>query len=119
MNNILFILWVTLIIYVLLETDAVPKWGKLLRMSFLRYEDYDKQIGIFGNIKYKDFLLSKYQNFFIYLVTCQECLCVWVNILSFAIFPKVFGGWWLFGATTLGCIAAIALFKFILRKLYE
>jgi hypothetical protein len=119
MNNLFCIGWLTLILYVFLETDAIPKWGKLLRLKFLKYEEYEKQNGIFGNISYKHFLLSKYQNFFIYLFTCQECLGIWLTIGAYAGWHHLLYGWATFGLTAIGVVVGIATLKYILRKLYE
>lgn len=119
MNIILFIFWITLVLYVLLETDAVPKWAALFRLKFFKYEEWETKSGIFGGIDYKTFLSTNYKNFFIYLVTCQECLCVWLNIIGFLIWSKHFGGWSYFGISVIGSLMSIAALKFVLRKFYE
>jgi len=120
MNNILFIFWVTLVLYVLLETDAVPKWARFLDVKWLKYEEYEKKQEMFGSeLKYRVFLSSNYKNFFVFLLTCQECLCVWLNIIGFNIFKSELGGWGFFGVTTIFSLVTIAALNFILRKLYE
>lgn len=119
MNIILFIFWIALVLYVLLQTDAVPKWAEFFGLKFFKYEKYKEKNSLFGGIKYKDFLASNYPNFFITLVTCQECLCVWLNIIGFIFFAPALGGWAFFGITTVGSLVAIAALNFILRKLYE
>ena len=120
MFNILFISWVVFILYILLETDVIPQYSELFKLKFMKYKEFNKQKEVMGgDTKYKYFLLSRYRNFFINLITCQECLCVWLNIVGFLIASKHFGGWFMFAPTTLGCILGIALFNFILRKFYE
>ena len=114
-----FIFWVVLILYVLLETEAVPKWGEFLNIKCLKCDEYKEKQKIFGDIKYKTFLQTVYPNFFIHLLCCQECLCVWLNIVGFIIFSDKLGGWENFGVTTLASFIAIAAFNFILKKLYE
>lgn len=120
MNNFYFIGWVVLVLYILQETDALPQWGKLLRFKFLKYAEYEKQLSSgFGlNLKYTHFLLSKYPNFLVYLFSCQECLAVWFCIAGFIASCDKMGGWITFGWTTVASILAIAVFKFVLRKLY-
>lgn len=118
MNNIWLVAWITLIVYILLETDAIPEWGKLLRLKFLKYEEYEKQQTSLG-LRYKYFLLSKHPNFIVHLITCQECLSVWLTIFGFLLFREELGGWQRFGLTALGSIKGIAAFKFILKRLYE
>lgn len=121
MSNFLFICWAVLVLYILQETDAIPQWGKLLRLKFTKYEGYEKQVNtsLGLNLKYTHYLLSKHPNFFVNLITCQECLAVWLCIGGFALFWKQLGGVWAFGATTLGVILGVAVFKFLLRKIYE
>jgi len=119
MNNLAFIFWVTLVLYVLLETDAIPKWGKFLEFKFLKYEEYEEKRKVFEDMKYKTFLSTFYPNFFVQLVSCQECLCVWLNIIGFSLFSNFLGGWPWFALTTLGSLIAIAGLNYILKKLYE
>lgn len=119
MNNLFLIGWITVIIYILHETDAVPKWAKLLRLKFLKFDEYDKRQGIFSDLKYRHFLCAKYPNFFVELMTCQECLCVWLNILGYAFFAQFLGGWETFGVTIVISWMAIGAFKKLLGKIYE
>ena len=119
MNIILFIFWITLVLYVLLETDAVPKWAEAFGLKFFKYEEWKAKNEMFGGLSYKTFLSMNYGNFFVYLVTCQECLCVWLNILGFILFPSFVGGWAFFGITVIGSLISIAVVNFILKKLYE
>lgn len=108
-----------MVLYVLLETDAVPKWAGVLGLRFFKYQEFKDKQGLFGDMKYKNFLASSYPNFFIYLLTCQECLCVWLNIIGFIFFPQALSGWGFFGITTIGSLIAIATLNRLLRKLYE
>jgi hypothetical protein len=117
MYNLLFIGWNILILYILLETDAVFKWAKLFKLNFFKYKEFEESQAIYG--KYQYFLSSRYPNFIVSLLTCQECLCIWLNIVGFIIFSDYLGGIWAFGLTTLLSLIGIALFKYILKKLYE
>jgi hypothetical protein len=119
MINLLFVFWVILFLYIYFETSAVIEWGKFLKLKFLKYEDYEQSLKIFPDLKYTDFLMMKYDNFFVKLITCQECLCIWINIIIFLIFNSILGGWLLFGANSIMCLIGAALFKFIMKKLYE
>lgn len=119
MTIILFIFWTALVLYILLETDVVPKWAEFLGLKFFKYDEWNTKREMFGDLKYSTFLATYYKNFFIQLLTCQECLCVWLNILGFMFFPAVIGNWWFFGITTVGSLIAIAALNFTLKKLYE
>jgi len=119
MTNILFISWIALILYVLLETDAPVKYAEFFGLKVVKYKEFKEKKDMFPDLKYKNFLSTYYGNFLVYLLTCQECLCVWLNIIGFLIFPHWLHGWAFFGITTIGSLFLIALFNFILRKLYE
>lgn len=119
MNIILFIFWIALVLYVLLETDAVPKWAQFFGLKFFKYKEWEEKNKTFGGVTYKHYLSTYHKNFFTSLVTCQECLCVWLNILGFIFFHSFLGGWWYFGLTTIGSLVTIAVVKFVLQKLYE
>lgn len=119
MNNMLLIFWVTLILYILLETDAVVKWAEALRLKFFKYEEFKERQKLFGDIKYHQFLAGNYNNIFVALFACSECLCIWLNIIGFIIFAPELGGWAMFAPTAMTSMIFIALFKLILKRLYE
>ena len=120
MNNILFICWATLFLYISLDTEAIPSWGRLFRMQkLLKLDDYERQCSILGNLSYPSFIRSKYNGFWVKLLSCQECLCVWINLIAFIFFSSALGGWAYFGANTLGLLAFCAAFKAFLKKMYE
>jgi len=119
MINLLSIFWIVLFLYIYFETSAILEWGKFLKFKFLKYEQYEESLKIFPDLSYWDFLSMKHDNFFIKLISCQECLCVWLNLILFFIFSHDLGGWIFFGINTIGCLFGIALFKFLMRKLYE
>ena len=88
MNNLLIIFWNVLILYVLLETDAIYKWAKLFKLKFFKYKEFEEKKEIYQ--KYQYFIRSKYPNFIVSLVTCQECLAIWLNIMQFVFFQYLF-----------------------------
>lgn len=119
MNNLISIFWIVLFLYIYFETDALVSWGKLLKLKFLKYEEFEEKQKIFSDIRYTDFLIMKYSNFFIKLITCAECLCVWINIILFIFLNQDLGGWRFFAVNTIGSLLGFAFFKFVLKKLYE
>lgn len=119
MNNVLSVFWVILFLYIYFETNALVSWGKLLKLKFIKYDEYEESQKMFTDIKYTDFLMMKYDNFFIKLISCQECICVWLNIFLFLFFNQDLGGWRFFAVNTVGSLFGIAFFKFVLKKLYE
>lgn len=119
MNIILFIFWIIMILFIILETDAIPKWAEFLKFRCMKYAEFNEKRKIFPDLKYKNFLSAYHSNFFVALFTCQECLCVWLNILGFICFGKYIGGWAYFGISTIGSLLGIAFFNFLLKKIYE
>jgi len=117
MYNFYFIYWVILILYILLETDAVLKWAELFKLKMFKYKEFNEKRDIYG--KYTFFLNAKYPNFLVSLLTCQECLCVWLNIIGFSIFSNYLNGWVAFAPDVLLSLMGIAAFKKILKNLYE
>lgn len=119
MSNILTVFWIILILYIWLETDAFFKWAKLFKIKPF-YKDYEERLNYFSGLKYIDYLMMKFpRNFFINLITCQECLVIWLNILCFICFSQQLGGWLYFGINTLASIWGIAWIKSSLKNFYE
>lgn len=119
MNNIISIFWIILFLYIYFETEALISWAKLLKLKFFKYEEYEEKQKIFPDIKYTDFLIMKYNNFIIKLITCAECLSVWINIFLFLFFSNELGGWRFLAVNIIGSLFGFAFFKFILKKMYE
>ena len=114
-----FVFWVTILLYILLETDAPVEYCKFLHLKFTKYKQFEEKQQLFPDLKYSQFLAANYPNFFIKLVTCSECLAVWMNYFGFLCFSKDLGGWQFLGLTILGSWISFAGLKFILKKLYE
>lgn len=119
MNNLISIFWVILFLYIYFETDALVSWAKLLKLKFLKYEEYEEKSKIIMGLKYTDFILMKWDNFFAKLVSCPECSCVWINIILFMVFNESLGGWRFFAVNTIGSLLGFVFFKYLLKKLYE
>jgi hypothetical protein len=115
--NLIF--WVTLLLYILLETDAPVEYGRFLHLKFIKYKQFEEKQQLFPDLKYSQFLSNYYPNFFIKLMTCQTCLAAWLNILAFTFFSKDLGGWQFLGITIIGSWIGVAGLKLILNKLYE
>ena len=119
MNNTVAVFWVIFFLYIYFETNAFVSWAKFLKLKFLKYDEYEEKSQIMTGLKYTDFILMKSNNFFIKLVSCPECLAVWINIILFIFFHQGLGGWKFLAVNTLCTILGFAFFKSILKKLYE
>jgi hypothetical protein len=119
MLNIISVFWIILFLYIYFETSAIVEWSKLLKLKFIKYKEYEESIKMFPDLKYPDFLAMRYDNFFIKLITCQECLCIWINIILFLFFNSFLGGWLFFSINTIASLFGIALFKFSMKRFYE
>ena len=85
------------ILFIWFDTTAFTEWARLLRISFF-YKDFEAvQKSPTGHIvapTYIDYLLNKYnKSFLIKMITCSECLTVWVNVIAMIIFHNSIGGW--------------------------
>lgn len=119
MQQITFIFWITVLLYILLETDAVVEYARFLRLKCTKYNLFEEKQQLFPDLKYSQFLAANYPNFFVRLVTCGECLAVWLNYFGYLWFSKDLGGWQFLGLTIIGSWISLAGLKFILKKLYE
>jgi hypothetical protein len=117
MNNLLIIFWNVLILYVLLETDAIYKWAKLFKLKFFKYKEFEEKKEIYQ--KYQYFIRSKYPNFFNSLIFCQECLGIWIVLCESVLFKSQMGGWIMFGENCIFTLCGISVFKYLLKKMYE
>ena len=89
--NLFLICNLIALMYVWFETDAFIEWGKLFKLKFLKYKEYDdiksSSLSAIAGKNYCDFLLYKYPgHFLVKLITCPTCLSVWVNILAVCVF---------------------------------
>jgi len=69
--------------FLLYKTDFIAEYGKLFGLSkFLRLSEYFcHKILKGGQSYYFDFLKSKYDNFFIRLISCPLCFGFWTCLL--------------------------------------
>lgn len=91
MTNIYLISYILVFLYIWFETDAFIEWGRLLKLSFLNYQEFFQirttQLAKIAARTYPDFLIYKYHHLFlIKLVTCPVCFSVWLNIIGTLIF---------------------------------
>lgn len=95
--DILLIINLVAILYVWLDTDAIAEWGALLRLKFLKYDEYIKNktspVPMIASQTYAEFLACRYgkNSFFIRLVTCPICFSVWMNIALICVFYSRIG----------------------------
>lgn len=119
--DILMILNLVVALYIWFDTDAVAEWAGLLRLKFLKYQEYEESksgpLAAMSGKTYTEFLLFKYSKyFFIRLITCPVCFTVWVNLaLMCVIYQKV--GWIMLGLNVVLSWLLYHLLRYLLSKL--
>lgn len=86
MDALLSTLWVSFVLYLLYETDAVYKYLKLFKWVPLlgrlthmwEYENFHADRGI----SYTTFMETCHPSFLLDLVTCRYCLGVWLALAT-------------------------------------
>lgn len=107
MQDIFLIFIIISFSYIWFETNAFIEYCRLFGLSKI-FSPYDKHCEKYPMMKstYVDYLLfnslnlSKFKSFIVKLVTCSDCLIVWLNLLTIFISPnyqslglRVFASW--------------------------
>jgi hypothetical protein len=120
MDNLIFILNAVVLLYIWFETDGVVEWARALRLKFTKFDEFfEEQRKSRVTLTYPDFLLAKYNSFWIRLITCPVCLGVWVNIVGMVIFYKWVGGVEMVGVNVMGTWVVFHYLKKLVRSTYE
>lgn len=117
MISLSLILNIVVILYIWLDTDAVIEWSELLKLKFMKYEEYDaSKKSIVRYATYSEFIEGKYSkdNFLCKLITCPICLSVWLNILALPFTTVSF-----LGANIVLTWVIYYCVKFIIKKVNE
>lgn len=83
---------ITLILLVWFNSDFVYHWGRLfglVRLLKLNEYENDKLKNLDDPLSYPTWLKMKSDNFFIHLITCRVCLCVWLSIIISLVFGLI------------------------------
>lgn len=79
-----FIFLITLFLLIWFKSDAFIEYCKLFRLTTVfkigDWETFKNTIDI--STTYHTYLRLKYPNFFVKLITCPSCLCVWLTLPS-------------------------------------
>ena len=83
---------IVLILLIWFNSDFAYYWGRLLKLSkLMRLYEYEnaKLSQLDYPLSYPTFLKMKSDNFFIHLITCRICLCVWLSIIASLVFTSI------------------------------
>ncbi len=74
---------VTVILLVWFRSNAFVEYLELLRLDMaFGVREYKKSSSeVSYHMRYTDFILLKYNSFFIRLITCPLCLSVWISVI--------------------------------------
>lgn len=78
-NSIFFI---TSILIIWFNTDAFVEYCKLIKFPFVKVKEYLIAKERDCTLSYHTFLLLNYNNFFVKLLTCPVCFCVWLSLIA-------------------------------------
>jgi len=92
------------IVYLWLRTDALYEYFKFLNFKiFNEYSDFKKKTPV--PLFFVDYLLIKYPNFLLKLLSCPVCLSVYISAIlyfcgieSYGLFASIYFSWALFFA---------------------
>ena len=96
---LIHILYAVFFMHVWFDTDAFVEYSKLFRLKkAFRIDLWEKYREINPRIDYLEYLRIKHGSFFIRLITCKNCLLVWISIALASVsgmffwFPAVYVG---------------------------
>lgn len=104
---------IVVLTYIICETEAIIEYFRLLRLKFTKYREFDKQKEMMPSLTYFNFLLMKYPNFGVKLVSCPICLMVWANLALILFNLDI---WMFFGLNVFFCWVMFYLFKLLIIK---
>lgn len=82
MDIIYSVFTVAFILIIWFNTDAIVEYVTLSRLNLFKVNDYLIHKANDCSITYHAFLLSRYNNFLIRLITCPICLSMWLSFFS-------------------------------------
>lgn len=78
--NLNFICLISLILFILFETNALIEYSKKLNFNLPFKQDYLDIIEHGGQVHYLTFIRKLYDNFWVNLFTCYICISVWLSL---------------------------------------
>jgi hypothetical protein len=85
------ILYAVFFMHVWFDTDAFVEYSKLFRLKkIFKIDLWEKYREINPRIDYLEYIRIKHTSFFIRLITCKQCLLVWISIALGAAFGMIF-----------------------------
>lgn len=87
---IIQVLYVVFFLYMWFETDGFLEYSKLLGLKKrFRIDLWEQYREINPRLDYFGYIRLKHSSFFIRLITCRQCLCFWLTLLSCVFFSDI------------------------------
>jgi len=84
------IFYVAFFMYAWFDTDAFIEYSKLFRLSKrFRIDEWTKYREVNPRLVYLEYLRTKHSNFLIRLITCKQCLLLWISFATCLFFSDI------------------------------
>lgn len=113
MSMMSYLFLIIILVYLWTETSAPIEYFRLFRLKFTKFQEYDKFKEQTPSMEYFNFLLMKYPNFLVKLITCPICVITWANI-GLILFNWEKGYLW--GFNVFVCLVGYFGLKLIIKK---
>ena len=85
------IFYAVFFMHVWFDTDAFLEYSRLFRLKkAFKIDSWEKYREINPKIEYLEYLSIKHSSFFTRLISCRQCLLVWISIILAVVFGMFF-----------------------------
>jgi hypothetical protein len=81
-------LWVSFVLFILYQTDAVYEYGKFLPEFLTRRKEYERLAKPY-NISYSLYMRTEYDSFLMRMWSCPICSGVWISVMVALLFSRM------------------------------
>jgi hypothetical protein len=85
------IFYVVFFMYMWFDTDGFIEYSKLFGLSrIFKISQWEEYRQINPRLGYLDYIRLKHSSFFVRLISCRQCLCLWIVLSSYLFFSRFF-----------------------------
>jgi len=91
MSIIITITWSIFILFIWFKTNAFVEYCKVLRLGkILKINNWEVYRLETTNLKYLEYISLKHKNFITSLISCVDCILVWIVLINSIIFDTIY-----------------------------